>query len=125
MTKCMHNTKRSFRYLVTEDSYLKGRNQAPVVNWHNWPDKEYPDIYNYLIATPSLNTKEQLRVSEWEPLHSCVVAGSIMVKFALYHLAQHHFGVCLPAAIAKNNSSIQKCNISKQTCETSTHKLQN
>ena len=32
-----------------------------MIDWHDWPDVEYPDIYNYLVATPSPYTKEQLR----------------------------------------------------------------
>ena len=31
------------------------------MQWHEWPDLMYPDIYNYLILTPSLYTHEQLK----------------------------------------------------------------
>ena len=28
-------------------------NQNNDLEWHDWPEVQYPDIYNYLIATPS------------------------------------------------------------------------
>ena len=45
-------------YLLWESSE---RNRSRPVEWYNWPDVEYPDIYNYLIETPSLYTKESLK----------------------------------------------------------------
>jgi len=32
-----------------------------AIEWHKWPDVMYPDVYNYLILTPSLYTHEQLK----------------------------------------------------------------
>ena len=43
-----------------DDLYL----QEPSVvgeDWKSWPSVEYPDIYNYLIQTPSLYTGESLK----------------------------------------------------------------
>ena len=46
-----------------EDPYVKESSVAPesVIHWQDWPNVEYPDIYNYLIATPCPYTKEQHR----------------------------------------------------------------
>ena len=47
-----------------EDPYVIGGRSISLtrsIKWQEWPDVEYPDIYNYLIATPSPYTKEQLR----------------------------------------------------------------
>lgn len=48
-----------------EDPYLlwEGCNYSRCceVDWYNWPEVEYPDIYNYLIETPSLFTRESLK----------------------------------------------------------------
>ena len=48
-----------------EDPYLMWEKPAQTVStsldWHDWPNVEYPDIYNYLIETPSLYTKESLK----------------------------------------------------------------
>ena len=32
-----------------------------VTDWQQWPEVEYPDIFNYLEATPSLYTQNQLK----------------------------------------------------------------
>ena len=46
-----------------EDPYVEGSSVAPesAIDWQDWSNVEYPDIYNYLIATPSPYTREQLR----------------------------------------------------------------
>ena len=31
------------------------------IDWLNWPNIEYPDIYNYFVTTPSSYTKQQLK----------------------------------------------------------------
>ena len=35
------------------DPYLKAR-RSSVIDWQLCPEVEYPDIFNYLVATPSL-----------------------------------------------------------------------
>ena len=37
------------------------RSCSSTVDWQKWPDVEYPDVYNYLIETPSLYTKDNLK----------------------------------------------------------------
>ena len=32
-----------------------------AIEWNEWPDVMYGDVYNYLILTPSLYTHEQLK----------------------------------------------------------------
>ena len=44
----IHNYVAELACLVGED-------------WPNWPRVEYPDIYNYLIQTPSVYTGESLK----------------------------------------------------------------
>ena len=44
-----------------DDPYLKAR-RSSVIDWQLWPEVEYPDIFNYLVATPpSLYTQDQLK----------------------------------------------------------------
>ena len=57
------------RYMYEERLALLGGMQDPYVtisvntsvDWLNWPNVEYPDIYNYFIATPSGYTEQQLK----------------------------------------------------------------
>ena len=46
-----------------EDPYVEGSSVAPesAIDWQDWSDVEYTDIYNYLLAAPSPYTREQLR----------------------------------------------------------------
>ena len=43
------------------DPYLTMGRKQDGLEWHEWPDVQYPDIYNYLIATPSPCTKEEMK----------------------------------------------------------------
>ena len=58
--KCRY-TQKLVKLGGSDDPYL----QEPSVvgkDWKSWPSVEYPDIYNYLIQTPSLYTGESLKV---------------------------------------------------------------
>ena len=43
-----------------DDPYIIAR-QSAVSDWQQWPEVEYPDIFNYLVTTPSLYTQDQLK----------------------------------------------------------------
>ena len=59
-----------------EDPYVERSSVVPesVIDRQDWPDMEYPDIYNYLIDTPSLYRKEQPAILSLVPgfSHNCV-----------------------------------------------------
>ena len=45
-----------------EDPYLMyDHGQEIYVDWYDWPQVEYPNIYNFLIETPSVYTGESLK----------------------------------------------------------------
>ena len=44
---------------LIDDSYVMQEQGIDSVNWQDWPRVEYPDVYNYLIQTPSLYTGER------------------------------------------------------------------
>ena len=44
-----------------EDLYIMYEWGMVGVDWNSWPQVEYPDIYNYLIHTPSVYTGESLK----------------------------------------------------------------
>ena len=47
---------------VSLDPYLLQESGAGAcVEWQNWPRVKYPDVYNYLIKTPSQYTGESLK----------------------------------------------------------------
>ncbi len=45
-----------------EDPYLHSE-RIISEGWQNWPEVEYPDVYNFLIQTPSLYTAQGLQKS--------------------------------------------------------------
>ena len=45
------------------------------VEWQHWPSLEYPDIYNYFIATSSLFSKDKLRVYKSLEAYKYFVSG--------------------------------------------------
>ncbi len=38
---------------ITDPYITMTGDQNNGLEWHDWPEVQYPDIYNYLIATPS------------------------------------------------------------------------
>ena len=44
-----------------KDPYLPSEEQTAGVQWNDWPEVQYPDIFNYLIATPSPYTQQELK----------------------------------------------------------------
>ena len=47
--------KDPYCYLESKD------NIADIIEWTDWPDVMYPDVYNYLVLTVSLYTGEEMR----------------------------------------------------------------
>ena len=45
----------------SEDPYIWSGASGINVEWYDWPNVEFPDIYSYLIAAPTLCTKEELK----------------------------------------------------------------
>lgn len=41
--------------------YLESKNISSSIEWSEWPDVMFADIYNYLVVTISLYTREQLK----------------------------------------------------------------
>ena len=45
-----------------QDPYLHQTSTSDfLMEWQHWPEVEYADIYNYLVATPSAYTQDQLK----------------------------------------------------------------
>ena len=43
-----------------DDPYIL-QDKSAVSDWQQWPEVEYPDIFNYLVTVPSLYTRDQLK----------------------------------------------------------------
>ena len=53
--KIVECAKDPYCYLESEE------NSTDVIEWTDWPDTMYPDVYNYLVHTVSLYTGEEMR----------------------------------------------------------------
>ena len=58
----LDSTEKKLRILGNiEDPYVRSDVSGTNVEWYDWPNVEFPDIYSYLIAAPSPCTKEELK----------------------------------------------------------------
>jgi len=44
-----------------KDPYLPSEEQTASAQWNDWPEVQYPDMFNYLIATASPYTRQELK----------------------------------------------------------------
>ena len=56
------------------DPYLNWQSEASI-DWQLWPDIEYPDIFNYLIESPSVYTCESLKAYRSLDAYNYFVSG--------------------------------------------------
>ena len=74
---------------LIDDPYVMQEQGIDSVNWQDWPRVEYPDVYNYLIQTPSLYTGESLRAyKSLDGYNFCVKAGFRTCVCYLYRVRQ-------------------------------------
>ena len=46
------------------DPYLTMDLEQESLDWQDWPEVAYPDIFNYLINTPSPYTMQELKANK-------------------------------------------------------------
>ena len=97
---------------LSEDPYCrleakgKGGNVVLSVEWTNWPDITWPDIYNYLILTPGV-THEQLKAYKSLDGYNFFVNGKVSnivvtevqgtTKYLFTALVKHSQALSIPA----------------------------
>ena len=59
-------------YCVEQKSFVN-------VEWQDWPPVEYPDMYNYLISTPSIHTKDKLKAYKSLEAYTYFVNGWVSI----------------------------------------------
>ena len=87
-----------------EDPYVEGSSVAPesAIDWQDWSNVEYTDIYNYLIATPSPYTKEQLRAYKSMDRYVFVANGWADVPvYPIPSRSSNIFSACSRSAFSK------------------------
>ena len=94
----------------TEDPYCRMESPesfsgAPI-QWHEWPDLMYADIYNYLILTPSLYTHEQLKSYKSLEAYNQFVNGWVSNIVVTMSTATDKTKIYLFTALVKHSQSL-------------------
>jgi len=54
------NARRGAGPVYYHDTTIQSTDQYMYLDWYNWPNVEYPDIFNYFVTSVSTYTKQQL-----------------------------------------------------------------
>ena len=79
---------------LIDDPYVMQEQGIDSVNWQDWPRVEYPDVYNYLIQTPSLYTGESLRAYKSLDGYNFCVNGWVCATYTAYARRQTRYWFC-------------------------------
>ena len=87
-----------------EDPYVEGSSVAAesAIDWQDWSNVEYTDIYNYLIATPSPYTRGLFRAYKSMDGYLFVANGWVGVQVYPSTIARSNiFGACSHSPFSK------------------------
>ncbi len=72
---------------ISSEPYLTMEKALEGLEWQDWPEVEYPDIYNYLINTLSFYTLEEIKSYKSVEGYRQFVDGWVQTIFVCYVLS--------------------------------------